>query len=289
MAESQQGEHEFMVAGLSNRQPAETADGIAIVLVDARGGRVRLHLSTGMAELLGERVSTALAEGEGTGQRGYASRGPQLQQRRVTAGSSWRDTLHLLPVRGPVRRFRCRARTLPDLRGRAAVRPLGRPGLDGHAGHSGARSPLAVARRDGVTGIGIEPAFAIGQRAMLIEEPDGCVLWDCTSLVTPGIVQAIGRRGGLKADRHFASAFLRRHGRMERGFRRRSDLSSCRRPPVGHAAEPVNHLLGRRHTPAVGCADADPLRRAFRRRPGAALGERRGGREARCLSATSPR
>jgi hypothetical protein len=52
---------------------------------------------------------------------------------------------------------------------------------------------------DGVTGIGIEPSFAIGQRALLIEEPDGCVLWDCTSLVTPGIVEAIGRRGGLKA------------------------------------------------------------------------------------------
>ena len=52
---------------------------------------------------------------------------------------------------------------------------------------------------DGVTGIGIDPAFAIGQRAMLVEEPDGCVLWDCTSLVTPGIVEAIGRRGGLKA------------------------------------------------------------------------------------------
>ncbi len=51
----------------------------------------------------------------------------------------------------------------------------------------------------GVTGIGMEPSFAIGQRAMLIEEPDGCVLWDCTSLVTPGIVGYIAERGGLKA------------------------------------------------------------------------------------------
>jgi glyoxylase-like metal-dependent hydrolase (beta-lactamase superfamily II) len=51
----------------------------------------------------------------------------------------------------------------------------------------------------GVTGIGIEPAFAIGQRALLIEEADGCVLWDCTSLVTPGIVGRIVERGGLKA------------------------------------------------------------------------------------------
>jgi hypothetical protein len=51
----------------------------------------------------------------------------------------------------------------------------------------------------GVTGIGIEPSFAIGQRALLINEPDGCVLWDCTSLVTPGIVERIAERGGLNA------------------------------------------------------------------------------------------
>jgi glyoxylase-like metal-dependent hydrolase (beta-lactamase superfamily II) len=51
----------------------------------------------------------------------------------------------------------------------------------------------------GVTGIGMEPSFAIGQRAMLIENPDGCVLWDCTSLVTPSIVGHIAERGGLKA------------------------------------------------------------------------------------------
>jgi glyoxylase-like metal-dependent hydrolase (beta-lactamase superfamily II) len=58
---------------------------------------------------------------------------------------------------------------------------------------------LAWRDEDGVTGIGMEPSFAIGQRALLIEEADGCVLWDCTSLVTPEIVEAIGNRGGLKA------------------------------------------------------------------------------------------
>ena len=64
MAESKQDEHEFMVAGL---EPAagQTADEIAIVLVDARGGRVRLHLSTGMAQLLGEQVSAALEKAKG--------------------------------------------------------------------------------------------------------------------------------------------------------------------------------------------------------------------------------
>jgi hypothetical protein len=51
----------------------------------------------------------------------------------------------------------------------------------------------------GITGIGLEPSFAIGQRALLIEEADGCILWDCTSLVTAGIVGRVAERGGLKA------------------------------------------------------------------------------------------
>jgi glyoxylase-like metal-dependent hydrolase (beta-lactamase superfamily II) len=71
---------------------------------------------------------------------------------------------------------------------------------------------LAWRDEGGVTGIGIEPTFAIGQRALLIEEADGCVLWDCTSLVTAEIVEAIGSRGGLKAiaisHPHFYSAMV---------------------------------------------------------------------------------
>lgn len=63
---------------------------------------------------------------------------------------------------------------------------------------------------DGVTGIGMDPEFAIGQRPLLIEEADGCVLWDCTSLVTPEVVEMINARGGLKAiaisHPHFYSA-----------------------------------------------------------------------------------
>ncbi len=59
-----QDEHEFMVAGV---EPASgnIVDGIAITLIDARGGRVRLHLSSDMAELLRERVSAALLKRDG--------------------------------------------------------------------------------------------------------------------------------------------------------------------------------------------------------------------------------
>ncbi|WP_156381371.1 hypothetical protein [Aminobacter sp. DSM 101952] len=52
-------EHEFMVAGVEPA-PETSLDGVAVTLVDARGGRVRLHMNPDMAELLRERVSAAL-------------------------------------------------------------------------------------------------------------------------------------------------------------------------------------------------------------------------------------
>jgi glyoxylase-like metal-dependent hydrolase (beta-lactamase superfamily II) len=51
----------------------------------------------------------------------------------------------------------------------------------------------------GLSGIGVDPNLAIGQRALLVREPDGCVLWDCIPLVTPEAVEQIRSHGGLKA------------------------------------------------------------------------------------------
>jgi glyoxylase-like metal-dependent hydrolase (beta-lactamase superfamily II) len=51
----------------------------------------------------------------------------------------------------------------------------------------------------GILGIGVEPAFAIGQRALLVREADGCVLWDCVPLLTNEVVEHIRSLGGLKA------------------------------------------------------------------------------------------
>jgi glyoxylase-like metal-dependent hydrolase (beta-lactamase superfamily II) len=51
----------------------------------------------------------------------------------------------------------------------------------------------------GLAGIGTEPAFAIGQRALLVREPDGCVLWDCVPFVTRDAVEHVRSLGGLKA------------------------------------------------------------------------------------------
>lgn len=52
---------------------------------------------------------------------------------------------------------------------------------------------------DGVLGFEIKPHFAIGQRALLIQDVDGCILWDCVSLVTPEAVEQIKALGGLRA------------------------------------------------------------------------------------------
>src|SRR6478736_5416486 len=35
----------------------------------------------------------------------------------------------------------------------------------------------------GLIGVGVEPSFAIGQRALLVRTPDGNVLWDCVSVL----------------------------------------------------------------------------------------------------------
>lgn len=51
----------------------------------------------------------------------------------------------------------------------------------------------------GIFGIGVEPGIAIGQRALLVPEPDGCMLWDCVPLVTKEVVEHVHSLGGLKA------------------------------------------------------------------------------------------
>ena len=50
-----------------------------------------------------------------------------------------------------------------------------------------------------IPGIGVEPALAIGQRALLLRERDGCVLWDCVPLITAEAVDHVRSLGGLKA------------------------------------------------------------------------------------------
>jgi glyoxylase-like metal-dependent hydrolase (beta-lactamase superfamily II) len=51
----------------------------------------------------------------------------------------------------------------------------------------------------GLYGIGMEPSFAIGQRALLVTHRDGNVLWDCIPLIDDGLVQMVKGVGGISA------------------------------------------------------------------------------------------
>ena len=51
----------------------------------------------------------------------------------------------------------------------------------------------------GVIGIGTQPSFAIGQRALLVRTAHGNILWDCIAMLDRATVTVIEGLGGLKA------------------------------------------------------------------------------------------
>ena len=51
----------------------------------------------------------------------------------------------------------------------------------------------------GLIGIGAQPHFAIGQRALLLCTPQGNILWDCIAMLDPATVTLINGLGGLSA------------------------------------------------------------------------------------------
>lgn len=54
-------------------------------------------------------------------------------------------------------------------------------------------------QEENLYGIGTEPKFAIGQRALLIKSEQGNVLWDCLSLVDDETAERINELGGIRA------------------------------------------------------------------------------------------
>jgi glyoxylase-like metal-dependent hydrolase (beta-lactamase superfamily II) len=51
----------------------------------------------------------------------------------------------------------------------------------------------------GLIGIGIDPSFAIGQRALFLRTPKTNVLWDCVPLVDYAVVEMVKALGGISA------------------------------------------------------------------------------------------
>jgi hypothetical protein len=61
-------------------------------------------------------------------------------------------------------------------------------------------------------GIGTEPTFAIGQRALLVQSPGGNLLWDCVSLLDDQTIDRVNNLGGIRAiaisHPHYYSAMI---------------------------------------------------------------------------------
>jgi hypothetical protein len=63
-----------------------------------------------------------------------------------------------------------------------------------------------------LVGVGTEPEFAIGQRALLLQTPGGNLLWDCISLLDDATIAEVNARGGIRAvaisHPHFYSSMV---------------------------------------------------------------------------------
>jgi glyoxylase-like metal-dependent hydrolase (beta-lactamase superfamily II) len=62
------------------------------------------------------------------------------------------------------------------------------------AGHRSDVRPV----EPGLTGIGAEPPFAIGQRSLLVRTPEGNLLWDPSGFIDAAAVAAVRAAGGLR-------------------------------------------------------------------------------------------
>ena len=77
-----------------------------------------------------------------------------------------------------------------------------------------ARDHAVVLREEepDLVGIGVEPAIAIGQRALLVRTPHGNVLWDCVSVLDDTARQQIADLGGIAticmSHPHFYAAHI---------------------------------------------------------------------------------
>ena len=126
----------------------------------------------------------------------------------------------------------------------------------------------------GMIGIGTQPSFAIGQRALLVCTPEGNILWDCIAMLDPASITLINGLGGLKAigisHPHFYTTMVE----WSRAFGgipihlHADDQRWIMRP------DPSIQLWNGETSKAPARRDADPLRRAFSGRHRIALDQR---------------
>ena len=109
-----------------------------------------------------------------------------------------------------------------------------------------------VEHEPGLTGIGTEPAFGIGQRPILVRTPAGNVLWDCMAFLDDAVEQAVRARGGLSAiavsHPHFHTTMVEWADRFDVPIWLHEDD----RPWVMRPSDRVRFWTGETHTLAPG-------------------------------------
>jgi hypothetical protein len=100
----------------------------------------------------------------------------------------------------------------------------------------------------GVTGIGTQPAFGIGQRAILIQTPHGNVLWDCVAFLDDATVAIIKALGGLKAIAISHPHFYTTHGEWTRAFGCKVYMHAADRKWVQRPSADIVHWDGDTHS-----------------------------------------
>jgi glyoxylase-like metal-dependent hydrolase (beta-lactamase superfamily II) len=96
----------------------------------------------------------------------------------------------------------------------------------------------------GLTGIGTAPSFAIGQRALLLQTPEGNLLWDCITLLDDATEAAVRALGGIRAiaisHPHYYGAMVE----WARAFDATIHLHADERPYVMRPDGAVQHWEG---------------------------------------------
>jgi hypothetical protein len=99
----------------------------------------------------------------------------------------------------------------------------------------------------GVTGIGTVPDFAISQRAILLQTPNGNVLWDCIAFLDDATVSIIKALGGLKAIAISHPHFYTTNGEWSRAFDAPVYLHAADKEWVLNPHANIRHWEGETH------------------------------------------
>jgi hypothetical protein len=96
----------------------------------------------------------------------------------------------------------------------------------------------------GVIGIGSEPAFAIGQRAILVRTPGGNILWDCIATLDAATVTLIKGLGGIQAMAISHPHFYTTMGAWARAFDCPIHLHAADKDWIMNPTPAVRHWQG---------------------------------------------